>query len=173
MQDISPTPGLPSPAPSCSLGFRRIYRQRSKSRGAWTCRSVPRYRFFSSSVFSALFFLCGSLGFKQISRKGPRSREAGTYRFVQRCRFFSYSFRWLVLSLWLSFKWSGCCGFRFRLKSSELPTPFYSVLVSISVFMALLAVFQSINSPDNSAIFESVPRVLCLPYWSFQLCISL
>ena len=32
----------------------------------------------------------------------------------------------------------------------SLSTPFYSVLVSISVFMALSTVFRSINSPDNS-----------------------
>ena len=32
----------------------------------------------------------------------------------------------------------------------SLPTPFYSVLVSIYVFMALSTVFDSINSPDNS-----------------------
>ena len=33
----------------------------------------------------------------------------------------------------------------------SLPTPFYSVLVSVSVFMAISTVFHSINSPDNSA----------------------
>ena len=33
----------------------------------------------------------------------------------------------------------------------SLPTPFYSVLVSISVFVALSTVFHSINSPDNSS----------------------
>ena len=44
--------------------------------------------------------------------------------------------------------------------------PFYSVLVSISAFMALSTVFHSINSPDNSP-------VLSLPYWSLQLYVSL
>ena len=52
------------------------------------------------------------------------------------------------------------------------PTPFYSVLVSISVFMALSNVFHSINSPDNSpfsyssligpikymSLYESLPQ---------------
>ena len=51
----------------------------------------------------------------------------------------------------------------------SLPTPFYSVLVSVSVFMALSAVFNSLNSPDNSSPFQSVFPVLILPYWSFQL----
>ena len=37
-----------------------------------------------------------------------------------------------------------------------LPTPFYSVLVSISVFMALSIAFHSINSPDNSPFSHSV-----------------
>ena len=55
----------------------------------------------------------------------------------------------------------------------SLPTPLYSVLVSVSVFMALSTVFQSPNSPNNSPLSHSVLSVLFLPYWSFQLCISL
>ena len=47
----------------------------------------------------------------------------------------------------------------------SLPTPFYSVLVSVSVFMALLTLFHSINSPDNSSLSHSVLLVLILPYW--------
>ena len=54
----------------------------------------------------------------------------------------------------------------------NLPTPFYSVLVSISVFMALSTVFHFINYPDNSPLSHSVLPVLFLPYWSFQLYIS-
>ena len=50
----------------------------------------------------------------------------------------------------------------------SLPTPFYFVLVSASVFMALSTVFQSINSPYNSPLSHSVLLVLFLPYWSFQ-----
>ena len=55
----------------------------------------------------------------------------------------------------------------------SLPTPFYSVLASISVFMALSTVFHSINPPANSPISDSVLPVLSLPYWYFQLYISL
>ena len=51
----------------------------------------------------------------------------------------------------------------------SLPTPFYSVLVSVSVFMVLSTVFRYINSPDNSSFSHSVLVVLALPYWSFQL----
>ena len=39
----------------------------------------------------------------------------------------------------------------FDVNPPSLPTPFYSVLVSVSVFMALSTVFHSINSPDWSA----------------------
>ena len=38
----------------------------------------------------------------------------------------------------------------------SLPTPVYSVLVSILVFMAHSAVFHSINSPDSSLLSRSV-----------------
>ena len=36
----------------------------------------------------------------------------------------------------------------FDINQPSLPTPFYFVLVSISVFMALSTVFHFINSPD-------------------------
>ena len=51
----------------------------------------------------------------------------------------------------------------------SLPTPFYSLPVSISVFMALSTVFHSINSPDKSPLSHSALSVLFLPQWSFQL----
>ena len=60
----------------------------------------------------------------------------------------------------------------FDINQLSLPTHFYSVLVSVSVVMALSTVFNSINSPDNSPLSHSVLPVLNLPYWSFQLCIS-
>ena len=48
-------------------------------------------------------------------------------------------------------------------KPTELAHTFYSVLVSVSVFMALSTVFHSINSPDNSPLSHSVLLVLlCL-----------
>ena len=44
---------------------------------------------------------------------------------------------------------------RFRHKPTELAHSFfYSILVSISVLMALSTVFHSINSPDNSPFFS-------------------
>ena len=49
----------------------------------------------------------------------------------------------------------------------SLPTPFYSILVSDSILMVLLAVFHSINSPSNSPLSDSVLPVLLLIYWSF------
>ena len=56
----------------------------------------------------------------------------------------------------------------FDINQPSLPTPFYSVLVAISVFMAFPTVFHSISSPDNSPLSHSVLSVLFLPYWSFQ-----
>ena len=56
---------------------------------------------------------------------------------------------------------------------SSLPTTFYSVLVSVSVFMSLSTVFYSVNSPDNSPLSHSVLLVLFLPNWSFKLYSSL
>ena len=73
----------------------------------------------------------------------------------------------------LTFTWWGCCGLRFDVNQPSLPSPFHSVLVSISAFMAFSTVFHSINSPDNSPLSHSVPPVLFLPYWSFQLYTSL
>ena len=61
----------------------------------------------------------------------------------------------------------------FDINQPSLPTPFYSVSVSVSVFVALSTVLRSINSPDNSPLSHSVLLVLFLPYWSFQLYLSL
>ena len=67
-----------------------------------------------------------------------------------------------------------CISFhKFSRQLSAFPLLFYSILVSVSVFMALSTVFLSINSPDNSPLSHSVLPVLFLPYWSFQLYISL
>ena len=52
----------------------------------------------------------------------------------------------------------------FDINQPSLPTPFYSVLVSVSAFMALSTIFHSINSPDNSLLSHSVLPVLFLPH---------
>ena len=44
----------------------------------------------------------------------------------------------------------------------SLPNPFYSVLVSIPVFMTLSTAFHSIDSPDNSPLSHAVLSVLFL-----------
>ena len=54
----------------------------------------------------------------------------------------------------------------FDINQPSLSTPFYSILVSVSVFMALSTVF---DSPGNSLLFHSFLPVLFLSYWSFQL----
>ena len=55
----------------------------------------------------------------------------------------------------------------FDRKPTELAHSFYSVLVSVSVFMALSTVFHSINSPDNSPFFVCF---FTLFFW-FYLCL--
>ena len=60
----------------------------------------------------------------------------------------------------------------FDINRPSLPTPFHSILVSVSVFVALSTVFHSINSPYNPPLSHSVLPVLFLPYWSFQLSLS-
>ena len=67
----------------------------------------------------------------------------------------------------------GMLRFMSGINQPNLPNPFYSVLVSFSVHIALSTVFHSINSPDNSPFSDSVLPVLFLPYWSFQLYLSL
>ena len=63
----------------------------------------------------------------------------------------------------------------FEINQPRWSTPFFffSVLVSVSVFMALSTVFYSINSPDNSSLSHPVLAVFFLPYRSFQLSSSL
>ena len=56
----------------------------------------------------------------------------------------------------------------FVINQPSLLTPFHSVLMSISVLMALSTVFYFVNSRDNSLLSHSVLPVLFLPYWSFQ-----
>ena len=63
----------------------------------------------------------------------------------------------------LIFMWWWCCGLCFWHKPTELAHSFYSVLVSISVFMALSTVFHFINSLNNSPLSHSVlPVFFCL-----------
>ena len=49
--------------------------------------------------------------------------------------------------------------YAFDINQPSLPTPFYSALVSVSVFMALSTVFHSINSPDNSPLSRPIGMV--------------
>ena len=58
----------------------------------------------------------------------------------------------------------GDVQFMSDINQPSLPTLFYSVLVSISLFVAPLIVFHSINSPNNSPLSHTVLAVLILPY---------
>ena len=48
----------------------------------------------------------------------------------------------------------------FDINHLSLATPFYSVLVSVSVFMALSTAFYSINFPDNSLLSHCSPGLI-------------
>ena len=80
--------------------------------------------------------------------------------------FFLFLF-WAALLQWgtlqFSFTWWGCCGVCLWHNQTSLPTPFYSVLVSVSVLTAPSTVFHSINSPNHSPLSQSVLPVLFLP----------
>ena len=52
----------------------------------------------------------------------------------------------------ITFSWWVCYGLCLRHKPSELAHSFHTVLVSVSVFMALSTVFHSMDSPDNSSL---------------------
>ena len=73
----------------------------------------------------------------------------------------------------LTFTWWGCCGLRFWYKPTELAHSFLFCFCVYFCLYGLSTVFHSINPPDNSPLSHSVLPVLLLPYWSFQLCISL
>ena len=79
----------------------------------------------------------------------------------------------------------GVAVYVFDINQPSLPTPFYSTLVSVSVFTALSTVFRSTNSPENSplshsvlsvffcligpfnyvSLYESLPQPWCNPVW--------
>ena len=56
----------------------------------------------------------------------------------------------------------GMLHFMSDINQPSLPTPFYSVLVSISVFIALSAEFNSINSGDIFPFSDCSSSYLCL-----------
>ena len=61
-------------------------------------------------------------------------------------------------SPWAHLHVVGMLRFMSDINQPSLPTPFYSVLVSISVFMALSTVFHSIHSHDISPVSHSAPQ---------------
>ena len=85
----------------------------------------------------------------------------------------TYTFIWYLVPTSSSSHGGGVAVYVVDINQASLPTPFYSVLASISVCIALSTVFHSINSSDNLPLSHSVLPVLFLPYGSFQLHISL
>ena len=72
----------------------------------------------------------------------------------------------------LTFTWWGCCGLYFWRNPTELVHSFLSCSCVCFCFYGPPAIFLFINSPGNSPLSHSVLPVLFLPYWSFQLYIS-
>ena len=106
-----------------------------------------------------------NVGIANTKRGGLSVRKSGSVDFIRRS---------LVLLSFINISWLSFMSLWAYLHvSMGLTTPFYSVLVSVSVFMSLSTVFHSINSPDNSPLSHSVLPVLLLPSWSFHLYISL
>ena len=64
----------------------------------------------------------------------------------------------------LTFTRWGCCSLCLWHKPIELSHSFYSVLVSVSVFIAIWTVFYFMHSSDNSPLSHSVLPVLFLTY---------
>ena len=66
-----------------------------------------------------------------------------------------------------------CCRLCQRHEPTELVHSFLFCFYVYFCHVALSTVFYSINSPDNSPFSHSVLPVSSLPYWSFQLYVSL
>ena len=74
----------------------------------------------------------------------------------------------------LTITWWACYELCFWQKPTEPAHSFlFCSCVSFCVLWPFQVYFISINSPDNSQFSHSVLVVLALPYWSFQLYISL
>ena len=138
-----------------------MQRSNTENRIASTC-VLQRYDYVSWPCRHHRFFSV------EMQRSNTENRVASTC-VLQRYDYVS----------WATFPWAhllvvGMLRFiSFNVSLQSLPTPFRSFLVSISVSTALSIIFYSINSPNKSPFSHSVLLVLFLPYWSFQLCISL
>ena len=126
--------------------------------------------FFSSS--SPFFFSCGEMG-------GGRVTWTQKLRSIFHLRFDDLCSVWPSRMTWY---WTSPCNYQYRyhyyyyyyspsrggrvtiyvpdVNQLSLPTPFYSALVSDSVFMVLSTVFHSINSPNSCPLSHSVLPVL-------------
>ena len=80
-----------------------------------------------------------------------------------------YHVWWVMPSSRADFHVAGMLLFMSDINQPSLPTPLYFILMSVSVFMALLTVFHSINYPNYSPLSYSIRPILFLPHWSFQL----
>ena len=86
---------------------------------------------------------------------------------------FFYFCLWNMCPRGLTFTWWGCYGLCQRCKPTELAHSFSFRSCIYFCLMARSTVFHSLNFPDNCPFSHSVLPVFSLPYWFFQLYISL
>ena len=94
------------------------------------------------------------------------SSSWGSFRFVLFLSLF-------VVSPRAHFLVVGMLRFMSDINQPSLPTPVYSVLVSVFVFVAVSTVLHSINFPYSFPFSSYSFCLISLPYWSFQPYISL
>ena len=89
-----------------------------------------------------------------VAQFAPRRLSKLQYLIQQSCNYSSFpdTIFWVPASS--PSRGGDVAVYAFDMNQPSLPTPFYSVFVSVSAFMALSTVFHSINSPDNFPAFS-------------------
>ena len=171
----------PPPPPEChqvktfkSIAMTRNHRKRRELRPA-----IPQRRLGATWIVAPSQHTASS-NYRPLLLPPPSSpsllkREGvGRYSWCVVSSCILLCLRWLVSTLppWAHLHVVGMLRLRFFLHVNQpnLLTPFYSVLVSVSVSTVLSTVFHSIHFFWLS---HSVLPFLVLSYWSFQLCTSL
>ena len=126
----------------------------------------------SPYLFVSIFVFSSSSAFPTFSLSSKCSVLSSFHSVCLRSFFLSFCPSFILSSPRAHLHVVGMLRFMSDRNQQSLPTPFYSILASISVFMDLSSVFHSINSPDNAPLSHSVLLVLFLPYWYFQLHVS-
>ena len=151
----------------------------------WPLKAVPKpvycYCGFADMAKVCFAKLSSVSSVLSMNKAGPSGRADQTLRrFVEAHPYFHfYSRNWDQMASTVSVttgspsRGGDVAVYVIDINQLSMPTPFCSLLVSVPVFKAPSTVFHFIYSPDNSPLSHSVLPVFFLPYWSFQLHISL